>query len=89
MNLVALLAQIEHGNILPVWMQGAVLHQWGPMVEIPGPPEKGCGWSSYGGIVVAVLDIRKDLIPCAWILGFVHAQDMHDHPIDDLCLPLV
>jgi len=41
-----------------------------------------------GGSVVVVLDIRKALIPCAWILGVVHVQDMHDHPIDDLCLSI-
>jgi hypothetical protein len=38
--------------------------------------------------VVVVLDIRKALIPCAWMLGVVHAQEMHDHPIDDLCLSI-
>jgi hypothetical protein len=37
--------------------------------------------------IVVVLDIRKALIPCAWILGVLHVQEMHYHPIhDDLCL---
>jgi hypothetical protein len=40
------------------------------------------------GSVVVVLDIRKALIPPMWILGFLHAQDMHHHPIDDLCLSI-
>jgi hypothetical protein len=35
--------QFEHGMILPVWMQGVVQHPWDPMVEIPTPPERGCG----------------------------------------------
>jgi hypothetical protein len=36
--------------------------------------------------VVVVLNIGENLIPCAWIIGVVHVQYMHDHPIDDLCL---
>jgi hypothetical protein len=40
------------------------------------------------GSIVVVLDIRKDLIPCAWILGVVHVQDMHNHPINDLCFSI-
>jgi hypothetical protein len=27
-------------------------------------------------------------MPCAWVLGIVHAQDMHYHPIDDLSLAI-
>jgi hypothetical protein len=38
------------------------------------------------GSIVAMLEIRKALIPCAWMLGVVHAQHMHNHPIDDLYL---
>jgi hypothetical protein len=26
------------------------------------------------------------IIPCTWILRVVHAQDVHNHLIDDLCL---
>jgi hypothetical protein len=40
------------------------------------------------GFIVAMFNIRKDLIPCTWILGVVHVQDMHDHPIDELCLSI-
>jgi hypothetical protein len=36
--------------------------------------------------VVVVLNIGKTLILAARMLGIVHAQDMHDHPIDDLGL---
>ena len=42
------------------------------------------------GYVVIVLNTGKTLIPCARILGIVHAQDMHDHSVDkldlDICL---
>jgi hypothetical protein len=38
--------------------------------------------------VIAMLNIGETLIPCAWILGVVHVKDMHDHPIDDLCLAI-
>jgi hypothetical protein len=40
------------------------------------------------GSIVTVLNIGKTLIPCVRILGIVHAQDMHDHPIDDLGLAI-
>jgi hypothetical protein len=36
------------------------------------------------GSVVNVLNIGKTLIPCAHMLGIVHAQYLHDHPVDDL-----
>ena len=36
--------QPKHGKIPPVWMQGAELHQLGPMVGTLGTPKKGCGW---------------------------------------------
>jgi hypothetical protein len=35
-----------------------------------------------------MLDIWKTLIPCAGVLGIVHAHDMYDHPIDDLSLAI-
>jgi hypothetical protein len=28
-------------------------------------------------LFVAILDLNKVLIPCPWILGFVHSKDMH------------
>jgi hypothetical protein len=36
------------------------------------------------GSVVAMLDIRKDLIPCVWMLGIVHPQDMSNNHVDYL-----
>jgi hypothetical protein len=41
----------------------------------------------YGSVVV-VLNIGKTLILCVGVLGIVHAQDMHDHPVDDLGLAI-
>ena len=38
--------------------------------------------------IVVVLKIGNTLIPCTWMLRFVHAQDVHNHPIDDLCLAI-
>jgi hypothetical protein len=40
------------------------------------------------GSFVAMLDIGKTLIPCAKVLGIIHAQDMHDHSIYDLNLAI-
>ena len=34
--------------------------------------------------VVTVLNIGKVLIPCAWMVRFIHAQYFHNHLIDDL-----
>jgi hypothetical protein len=39
-------------------------------------------------LVVTVLNIGETLVPCTWMLRIVHAQDMHNHPIDDLCLAI-
>jgi hypothetical protein len=45
-------------------------------------------WAMSGGtmesLVVIVLEIWETLIPCLGILRIVHAQDMHNHPINDL-----
>jgi hypothetical protein len=38
--------------------------------------------------IVAVLNIGKTLIPCTWMLRVIHVQDVHNHPIDDLCLAI-
>jgi hypothetical protein len=37
-------------------------------------------------LFLVVLNIGKTLIPCTWILRVIHAHDVHNHPIDDLCL---
>jgi hypothetical protein len=41
----------------------------------------------YGFVIVA-MNIGKTLIPCVGMLGIVHVQDMHDHPVDDLSLAI-
>jgi hypothetical protein len=38
--------------------------------------------------VVVVLNIGKTFIPCTWMLRVVHAQDVHNHLIDDLFLAI-
>jgi hypothetical protein len=38
--------------------------------------------------VVTTLDIWETLVPCMEILGVVHAEDVHNHPIDDLGLDI-
>jgi hypothetical protein len=37
-------------------------------------------------LVVIVLNIGETLIPCMWMVRVVHAQDVHNHPIENLCL---
>jgi hypothetical protein len=40
------------------------------------------------GSIVAILDTGKTLIPCEGVFLIVHAQDMYDHPIEDLSLAI-
>jgi hypothetical protein len=40
------------------------------------------------GYVAIVVNIRKTLIPCAWVLGILNAQNMHEHPIHNLGLAI-
>jgi hypothetical protein len=39
-------------------------------------------------LVVTALNIWETLIPCTWILRFLHAQYVHNHPVDDLYLAI-
>ena len=41
----------------------------------------------YGSVVV-VLNIGNTIIPGAGVLGILHVQDVHDHPVDDLGLAI-
>jgi hypothetical protein len=49
-------------------------------------------WYMFDGTmerpVVTVLDISETLVPCTWMLIILHAHDVHNHPIDDLCLAI-
>jgi hypothetical protein len=45
---------------MPIWMQGVVQHPWDPMVEIPTPPERGCGRLSYVWICCNYVEHRED-----------------------------
>jgi hypothetical protein len=40
------------------------------------------------GFVVAMLNISKTPIPCAWMFGIVHPQDMDNHHVDYLYLSI-
>jgi hypothetical protein len=40
------------------------------------------------GTVVDMLNIGKTIIPCGRVIGIVHAQDMYNHPIEDLGLAI-
>jgi hypothetical protein len=40
------------------------------------------------GFVIAILNIQKALIPHIWMLGFLHAEDMHNRLVDHFCLPI-
>jgi hypothetical protein len=40
------------------------------------------------GSILTVLKIGKTLILGVWVLGIVHVQDGHDHPVDDLGLAI-
>lgn len=46
--------------------------------------------SSQGmeSFVIAMLDIGEAFIPCVFMLRVLHEKDLHDHPIDDLCLTI-
>jgi hypothetical protein len=40
------------------------------------------------GSIVYMLNIWRNFKPCTWMLGVAHLQDMHNHGIDHLCLPM-
>jgi hypothetical protein len=47
-------------------------------------------WVMAGGTmespVVIVFNIGENLVPCMWMIRIVHAQYVHNHLIDELCL---
>jgi hypothetical protein len=43
---------------------------------------------NYGEICCNCVDIWETLIPCTRMLRVVHAQDVYNHPIDDLSLAI-
>jgi hypothetical protein len=36
--------------------------------------------------IVTMLNIGETLVPCMWMIRIVHARDVHNHLIDNLCL---
>jgi hypothetical protein len=64
MNWVALSAsKFEHGTSLPRWPQGVEQHPWDPMVEIPTPPEMGCGRLRYVWLCCSCVEHREGSHP--------------------------
>jgi hypothetical protein len=39
-------------------------------------------------LIIVVLNIGKTLIQCTWMLQVIHAKDVHNHLIDNLCLAI-
>jgi hypothetical protein len=61
-------------------------HQWDPKVgRVPH-----LKWAMVGGameiVFVALMNIGETFILGTQMLRFVHVQDVHNHPIEDLCL---
>jgi hypothetical protein len=53
------------------WPQGEVQHLWDPMVGIPTPPERGCGWLSYVGLDCSYVGHREGSHPmCEGALNY-------------------
>jgi hypothetical protein len=65
-------------------MQWEELHQWGQWLEPQAHLKRVVANRVMEGFVVAMLNIRKDFIPCAWMFGVVHSQNMHNHFVDHL-----
>ena len=38
--------------------------------------------------IITMLYIREALVPCAWMLWIVHAQNVYNHSVDDLYLAI-
>jgi hypothetical protein len=50
---------------------GEVQHVWDPMVGIPTPPERGCGWLSYAGLSCSYVGHREGSHPmCEGALNY-------------------
>jgi hypothetical protein len=65
----------EHGIIFLGWTQGVVQHPWNPMVEIPTPPESGCGRLSYVWICCNYTEYREESHPmCVDYWNFTYTR---------------
>ena len=66
----------------------AWLRQWDIVIGIPILDENGCGQLSCGEPDYNSFYIGEALIPCAWMLLIVHAQNVDNHSVDNLCLAI-
>jgi hypothetical protein len=71
-----------------MWFQDVVQHQWDPRIGIQTPPKMGYGWWSYGEPYCSCVERKEDSHPMYMDARFVHAQDVHNHLIKDLCLAI-
>jgi hypothetical protein len=71
-----------------VKMEREELHQWGPMARTQAHLKRVVANRAMEGFVIAMLNIWKALIPSTWMLGVVHAQDLHNHPVDHFHLSI-
>lgn len=39
--------------------------------------------------IVVVLNTGETLIPCTWMLEFVHAQNVHNHHVNELHITMI
>jgi hypothetical protein len=56
------------------------------MVGTPSTPKRLVTNRTLKGFVIAKLNARKAFILCRWMLGVVHSEDIHNHPVDYLCM---
>jgi hypothetical protein len=65
-----------------------VQHPWDPMVEIPTPPERGCGWLSYVWICCSCAEHREDSHPMCRDAWNCTCEGYARSSIDDLSLAI-
>ena len=66
----------------------AWLCQWDIVAGIPSPPKRGCGRLSCGGTGYSYVVHRGGSHAMCVDGCVVHAQNVYDHPIDELCLAI-
>jgi hypothetical protein len=75
---------LSMGGLFLCRCNGQSYINWGQWLEPQAHLKRVVANRVVEGSIVAMLNIRKDLIPCAWMFGVVHSQDMHNHHVDYL-----
>jgi hypothetical protein len=73
---------------MSMFLQEVVKHQWDPRVGILAPPKKGYVWWSYGEPCCSCDEYMGDSHAMYTDFRVIHAHDVHNHLIDDLCLAI-